>query len=97
MTADLLFWPFWSSLPWRGVSPTSQPRPATVFPVTPLTRNGFGCRVIERGLPHELEGTVNLEYPVDRVNCTINVPATGGLFRPSYPRRRGRNDGPYAD
>jgi hypothetical protein len=35
--------------------------------------------VIERGLPHELEGTVNLEYPVDGVNCTINVPAPGGV------------------
>jgi PAS domain S-box-containing protein len=48
-------------------------------PVTPPTRKGFGCRVIERGLPHELEGTVNLEYPVDGVNCTINVPAPGGV------------------
>jgi len=48
-------------------------------PVTPPTRKGFGCRVIERGLPHELECTVNLGYPVDGVNCTINVPAPGGV------------------
>jgi two-component sensor histidine kinase len=48
-------------------------------PVTPPTRKGFGSRVIERGLPHELEGTVNLEYPVDGVNCTINVPGPGGV------------------
>jgi PAS domain S-box-containing protein len=48
-------------------------------PVTPPTRKGFGSRVIERGLPHELEGTVNLEYPVDGVSCTINIPAPGGV------------------
>jgi two-component sensor histidine kinase len=48
-------------------------------PVTTPTRKGFGCRVIERGLPHELECTVNLGYPVDGVNCTINVPAPGGV------------------
>jgi PAS domain S-box-containing protein len=48
-------------------------------PVTPPTQKGFGSRVIERGLPHELEGTVNLEYLVDGVNCTINIPAPGGV------------------
>ena len=47
-------------------------------PVTPPTRKGFGSRVIERGLPHELEGTVNLDYRVDGVFCTINIPAPRG-------------------
>ena len=47
-------------------------------PVTPPTRKGFGSRVIERGLPHELQGTVNLDYPVDGVVCTINIPAPRG-------------------
>ena len=47
-------------------------------PVTPPTRKGFGSRVIERGLPHELEGTVNLDYQVDGVVCTINIPAPHG-------------------
>ena len=31
-------------------------------PVTPPSRKGFGSRVIERGLAHELEGTVHLDY-----------------------------------
>jgi PAS domain S-box-containing protein len=44
-------------------------------PVTPPTRKGFGSRVIERGLPHELQGTANLDYHVDGVVCTINIPA----------------------
>ncbi|MFZ2069000.1 MAG: HWE histidine kinase domain-containing protein [Xanthobacteraceae bacterium] len=44
-------------------------------PVTPPTRKGFGSRVIERGLPHELQGTVNLDYRTDGVVCTINIPA----------------------
>jgi PAS domain S-box-containing protein len=47
-------------------------------PVTRPTRRGFGSRVIERGLPHELHGTVNLDYPVDGVVCTINIPAPRG-------------------
>jgi two-component sensor histidine kinase len=34
-------------------------------PVTPPTRKGFGSRVIERGLPHELQGTVTLDYRGD--------------------------------
>ena len=49
-------------------------------PVTQPTRKGFGSRVIERGLPHELEGTVNLDYRMDGVNCTINLPAPRGCM-----------------
>ena len=44
-------------------------------PVIPPSRKGFGSRVIERGLPHELEGKVNLDYQADGVVCTINIPA----------------------
>jgi two-component sensor histidine kinase len=44
-------------------------------PVTPPSRKGFGSRVIERGLGHELQGTVNLDYRADGVVCTINIPA----------------------
>jgi PAS domain S-box-containing protein len=47
-------------------------------PVTPPTRKGFGSRVIERGLPHELQGTVNLDYRGDGMVCTINIPAPRG-------------------
>jgi len=44
-------------------------------PVTPPSRKGLGARVIERGLAHELEGKVDLEYPPDGVVCTIDIPA----------------------
>ena len=44
-------------------------------PVTPPSRKGFGSRVIERGLAHELEGTVHLDYRAEGVLCTINFPA----------------------
>jgi two-component sensor histidine kinase len=47
-------------------------------PVTPPIRKGFGSRVIERGLPHELQGTVNLDYRGDGMVCTINIPAPRG-------------------
>jgi PAS domain S-box-containing protein len=43
-------------------------------PVTPPTRKGFGSRVIERGLPHELGGEVSLDYRANGLVCTINIP-----------------------
>jgi PAS domain S-box-containing protein len=46
--------------------------------VTPPSRQGFGSRVIERGLAHELDGIVHLDYPADGVVCTINFPAPQG-------------------
>lgn len=46
--------------------------------VAPPSRKGFGSRVIERGLAHELEGTVDLDYRTDGVVCTINFPAPNG-------------------
>jgi PAS domain S-box-containing protein len=45
-------------------------------PVTPPIRKGIGARVIERGLTHELEGVVHLDYPTDGVVCTISIPAS---------------------
>jgi two-component sensor histidine kinase len=47
-------------------------------PVVSPSRKGFGSRVIERGLAHELEGTVDLDYRIDGVVCTINFPAPHG-------------------
>jgi len=46
--------------------------------VTPPTRKGFGSRVIERGLAHELGGTTQLDYRPQGVVCTINIPAPQG-------------------
>lgn len=45
-------------------------------PVTPSSRKGFGTRVIEQGLAHELEGEVNLDYRAGGVVCTMNFPHT---------------------
>lgn len=44
-------------------------------PVLPPSRKGFGSRVLERGLAHELEGAVDLDYRTEGVVCTINFPA----------------------
>ena len=44
-------------------------------PVAPPTRKGFGSRVIERGLMHELDARVTLEYRPSGVVCTIDMPA----------------------
>lgn len=43
-------------------------------PVSPPSRRGFGSRVIERGLAHELKGFVHLDYRADGVICTMDFP-----------------------
>jgi PAS domain S-box-containing protein len=43
-------------------------------PVTPPSHKGFGSRVIERGLAHELDGTVLLDYRPDGLVCTMTIP-----------------------
>ncbi len=43
--------------------------------VIPPPRKGFGSRVIEQGLPHELGGKVDIEYHSSGIICTIEVPA----------------------
>lgn len=44
-------------------------------PVTPPSRKGFGSRVIEQGLAHELNGMVEMDYARGGIVCTIDVPA----------------------
>lgn len=44
-------------------------------PVTPPDRKGFGSQVLERGLAHELGGTVALDYRREGVACLIDLPA----------------------
>jgi PAS domain S-box-containing protein len=49
-------------------------------PVSRPSRKGFGSRVIERSLDHELEGTVNLDFQPDGLTCAMSIPI------PSVPR-----------
>jgi PAS domain S-box-containing protein len=51
-------------------------------PVSPPVRKGFGLQVIERGLPQELEGSVNLDFQ-----------PTGLIFTLDFPASRGAGDG----
>ncbi|MFJ7311825.1 HWE histidine kinase domain-containing protein [Pseudomonas sp. NPDC098747] len=43
--------------------------------VAPPSRKGFGSQVIERGLCHELAGTVHLDFPEAGAVCMIDIPA----------------------
>jgi PAS domain S-box-containing protein len=43
--------------------------------VTPGSKKGFGSRVIEVGLAHELAATVHLDYPCEGATCTIDMAA----------------------
>jgi PAS domain S-box-containing protein len=44
-------------------------------PVTAPTVMGFGSRVLVRGLVHELDAKVQLDYPVEGLSCTIDIPS----------------------
>jgi len=48
--------------------------------VTPPTRKGFGSRVIEQGLAHELDGTVHIDYVSSGLVCTIDVPSPQAML-----------------
>lgn len=43
-------------------------------PVAPPSRRGFGSRLIERGLAHELGARVRLDHRAEGVTCDIDVP-----------------------
>ena len=47
-------------------------------PVGAPTRAGFGTRLIERGLAHELGGTTHIDYRADGVVATISSPLRRG-------------------
>jgi two-component sensor histidine kinase len=42
--------------------------------VKPRSRRGFGSRLIEQGLAHELGGSARLEYLPSGINCNIRFP-----------------------
>lgn len=48
--------------------------------VLPPTRRGFGSRVIEQGLAHELDRKVELDYRPDGIICTMSIPAPRSLL-----------------
>jgi PAS domain S-box-containing protein len=47
-------------------------------PVIPPSHQGFGSRVIERGLAHELAGAAHLDYQSDGLICTMRLPTPRG-------------------
>jgi PAS domain S-box-containing protein len=47
-------------------------------PVAAPAHKGFGSRVIERGLAHELEGTIHLDYRPCGLVCTMDIPLPKG-------------------
>jgi two-component sensor histidine kinase len=45
--------------------------------VTPPDRRGFGTRLVEHGLAHELDCDVRLDFAPDGVECRIRLPLSG--------------------
>jgi PAS domain S-box-containing protein len=43
-------------------------------PVVAPTHRGFGTRLLERGLPHELHGQLRMEFRPEGLACTITAP-----------------------
>ncbi len=56
--------------PWLLLQWTETGGPA----VEPPTRRGFGSRLIDEGVPYELDGEVALAFPHSGVTCTIDIP-----------------------
>jgi PAS domain S-box-containing protein len=46
--------------------------------VTPPSRQGFGTRMMERGLARQLGGTVSLDYCPDGLKCRVEAPLPPG-------------------
>lgn len=49
--------------------------------VAPPARKGFGSRLVERGLAHELNGIVRLDYAPEGVVCEVDMPMPAGKRR----------------
>jgi two-component system CheB/CheR fusion protein len=56
--------------PWLQLQWTESGGPA----VSPPTRRGFGTRLINEGVPYELDGEVTLEFPPGGATCIIDIP-----------------------
>ncbi|MGE3932880.1 MAG: sensor histidine kinase [Rhodospirillaceae bacterium] len=69
-----------ATLGWRLVEDDGLPaveiewREAGGPPVRPPDRKGFGSRLLERGLPAEFDGEVDLAFPPDGARCRIRLP-----------------------
>jgi len=48
--------------------------------VAPPTRQGFGSRVIEQGLAHEMGGTAHLDFRRSGLVCNIEIPCAARAF-----------------
>lgn len=49
--------------------------------VEPPSRRGFGSRLIDEGIPYELDGEVSLVFPPGGVTCTIDIPLGEAVSR----------------
>jgi PAS domain S-box-containing protein len=52
--------------------------------VTAPRRRGFGSRLIETGIPHELGGEARLDFAADGLICRMRLPLTGKLSLVAY-------------
>ena len=67
-------------------------------PVKPPKRRGFGSTIIERSIPHELNGTAEIEYRLEGVEARFCIPARyvewrahdGEPYRASERRKESR-------
>ena len=53
--------------------------------VTPPSRRGFGTRLVEWSLVHELDGSAELDFRPEGLRCAIELPLTGGMLAEPTP------------
>ncbi len=71
----------------RAPAPFLEWRESNGPPVRPPERRGFGSRLIQMGIAHELGGEVRLDFDPSGLRCTMNMPLrdTGQAFDAGPP------------
>jgi PAS domain S-box-containing protein len=62
-------------------------------PVTPPQRRGFGSRLLERGLKQDLDGEIQVSFPVEGVVCVIEAPVPQSEPAAGLDLQEGPSDG----
>ncbi|TPE52522.1 sensor histidine kinase [Amaricoccus solimangrovi] len=65
-------------------------------PIAPPARSGFGTRLIDANIRHELGGAIERDYAADGLRVTLSIPLRGGVIDGRRPRNH-RRDGTLAD
>lgn len=64
--------------------------------VQPPSRRGFGSKLIERSVAHELEGVSHMEFRPAGLHCELKIPLAGITALPTVPAESLEDTSPKA-